>query len=935
MSAMDANTSPAQTPCKWYAAGKCRFGDKCRNYHDPSVCPPVPREGSGSGSGRVGSSPNASTSTRKSRREPRGQSAGNGGTATAASASATGTNVGAGSVSSPKEPKLVAPTSVPAVKDPVTDKITFAMTVKGHTEAPQRVTSAPPTAQPNKPPIFQGYKTTQKFGADALASSSTAAGGAATVEAWDAAVKPTPEPGAPSPLAEGDATRATPATAAGPATPSEEKPVDAPAPAAVPTSKPRSAWGNGCVPAAVMSSSPAAIPGSAKARGGTSAVAAAVTATAPPPATGDGAAVAPASTPTGAAAADGADGASVTNGGGAAAGGDEGGKAPAQGSAGTRSKGSRSNTQPRNAKGELICRFFVRGICRNGDKCGYSHEAPPVCPPATGEAAAPGATGAPPATNGPATAVPPSELSPAPGLPAPGEAATEPSAPEVQPVATTAPQPAAEAAPAAAGAVGASAATKVVRGAGKRGPQGSQPPPAPQGALNFVLLSLNLMNSPLQLRIDLSPGDTARHLLDKLREQDPNVTAFLGDLNLLVVNSATGFPPLPPDRPLTELGVQEGGFLFVVPEVLPGTPGMMHGMPYPAYPGQVMMPPQQQPAGQPPAPQGQSPPGQPGQPGQPGGQQPPPPQPGMVPPQMMPYMPMPGMMPQPGMLHQPLPPNSNAAVPPAGAPPPATGMPMAPPMGPGGMPMGMMPNMAYPGAGFHHMHAHGPPYHLINIPPTVPVYCIDVECVATGKQHHDRAVAQIGCVDAASREIFNIVVKPDKEVMSYLTPLTGLTKERVDAEGVSFEEAMTKVRHMLPKESILVGLNIQKDVEWLDLKRGEDFHEIIDLAFLFRVWNPGKNSYTYFGLDHLATTWLEDPNRSGNGGHDAVKDAFSSMQLFQMYLRVQNNGPLMMEMQWRALTSPIQPSFAKQNPVFEGCCMGNRKTCTCGAPFFS
>lgn len=56
---------------QWYAAGKCRFGDKCRNYHDPSVCPPAPREGSGSGGGRVGSSPNASTTTRKSRREPR------------------------------------------------------------------------------------------------------------------------------------------------------------------------------------------------------------------------------------------------------------------------------------------------------------------------------------------------------------------------------------------------------------------------------------------------------------------------------------------------------------------------------------------------------------------------------------------------------------------------------------------------------------------------------------------------------------------------------------------------------------------------------------------------------------------------------------------------------------------------------------------------
>ena len=28
------------------------------------------------------------------------------------------------------------------------------------------------------------------------------------------------------------------------------------------------------------------------------------------------------------------------------------------------------------------------------------------------------------------------------------------------------------------------------------------------------------------------------------------------------------------------------------------------------------------------------------------------------------------------------------------------------------------------------------------------------------------------------------------------------------------------------------------------------------------------------------------------------------------------------------------PSFARRNPSFEGCCMGNRKTCTCGGTFF-
>ena len=28
-----------------------------------------------------------------------------------------------------------------------------------------------------------------------------------------------------------------------------------------------------------------------------------------------------------------------------------------------------------------------------------------------------------------------------------------------------------------------------------------------------------------------------------------------------------------------------------------------------------------------------------------------------------------------------------------------------------------------------------------------------------------------------------------------------------------------------------------------------------------------------------------------------------------------------------------EPSFAKKFPIYDGVCMGNRKSCTCGAPF--
>ena len=224
------------------------------------------------------------------------------------------------------------------------------------------------------------------------------------------------------------------------------------------------------------------------------------------------------------------------------------------------------------------------------------------------------------------------------------------------------------------------------------------------------------------------------------------------------------------------------------------------------------------------------------------------------------------------------------------------------------------------------------------------VFSIDVECVATGLQHHDRSVAQIGMVNYWGVSVLNLIVKPEKPVVSYITPLTGLTKDQVEQYGMPEDQALQVLKQNLPKNAVLVGMNIRKDIEWLQLVEGNDFQSCYDLAGLFRVWNQsvrnGKGGWTYFGLDHCAQTWLNinrgiDLSTGRAGGHDAVRDAYDSMALFNAYRSVQFDEQQLQLLQFRTLTTPIKPSFAKQNPTYEGCCMGNRKSCICGAPFFS
>ena len=59
------------------------------------------------------------------------------------------------------------------------------------------------------------------------------------------------------------------------------------------------------------------------------------------------------------------------------------------------------------------------------------------------------------------------------------------------------------------------------------------------------------------------------------------------------------------------------------------------------------------------------------------------------------------------------------------------------------------------------------------------------------------------------------------------------------------------------------------------------------------------------------------------------------MRLFNLYLSLQADPASMEAVRRKLLSQQPAPSFARLNPTFEGVCMGNRKTCQCGSPFFS
>ena len=145
---------------------------------------------------------------------------------------------------------------------------------------------------------------------------------------------------------------------------------------------------------------------------------------------------------------------------------------------------------------------------------------------------------------------------------------------------------------------------------------------------------------------------------------------------------------------------------------------------------------------------------------------------------------------------------------------------------------------------------------------------------------------------------------------------------------------MVLVRRCLPsRKAILVGQNVSKDIEWLGLREGEDFKGVVDLCGVWRTWNPKFKTYSVFSQDHLVRRLLKGQLELSEK-HCAEGDSVKSMKLFQLWRELHHEPEKLQREKEKLLEGAPEPSFAKRFPTFEGVCMGNRKTCSCGAPFF-
>jgi len=264
-----------------------------------------------------------------------------------------------------------------------------------------------------------------------------------------------------------------------------------------------------------------------------------------------------------------------------------------------------------------------------------------------------------------------------------------------------------------------------------------------------------------------------------------------------------------------------------------------------------------------------------------------------------------------------------------------------------------------------------------------PFFSIDVECIATGYgscakgindgcgnvggdeegvpagQYNDRShryPGRVAMVDSDGNVLLNIIVRPPQEgkgVVSYLTPLTGLTSEQCLGEDAKpLAEVVAIVKGLLSPDAVLVGQAIDHDVEWLGLVPGKDFGKMLDICKIFRQRMPSilghaasvlkkkeedggaeasksddpssdaylgfATRYRHFSLRHVCVNLLDEDIQSGV--HDPVVDARYSLLLFHKY---RNSSVTQLRILRDGLhRAPVTPSFSSEKtPVVDGVCV--------------
>lgn len=154
---------------------------------------------------------------------------------------------------------------------------------------------------------------------------------------------------------------------------------------------------------------------------------------------------------------------------------------------------------------------------------------------------------------------------------------------------------------------------------------------------------------------------------------------------------------------------------------------------------------------------------------------------------------------------------------------------------------------------------------------------IAMDCEMCLVEGGEMALTRISLVEWDGNVLVDDLVKPDKPIIDYLTPYSGITPSKLETVTTSLRDIQDRLLKEITPKHILIGHSLNSDL--MALKLTHPF--VIDTSILYPHPRgpPMKSS-----LKWLAQKYLGRQIQKGHGtqGHDSIEDARACLDLVKM-----------------------------------------------------
>ncbi|GMM30550.1 Rnh70 protein [Martiniozyma asiatica (nom. inval.)] len=138
-----------------------------------------------------------------------------------------------------------------------------------------------------------------------------------------------------------------------------------------------------------------------------------------------------------------------------------------------------------------------------------------------------------------------------------------------------------------------------------------------------------------------------------------------------------------------------------------------------------------------------------------------------------------------------------------------------------------------------------------------------------------KVLARVSLINWDNEVLIDKYIKPDAEIIDYLTQWSGITPEKLENVETTLEDIQKEILNIVSSDDTLVGHSLEVDLEVLKLKH----INIIDTSICFDHPRgpPAKAS-----LKNLMGLHLDRVVQNEISGHDSVEDCISCMDLLKL-----------------------------------------------------